>query len=299
VGFKHVYLFDDCSDDNLSEVMAPFIDAGYASLLYHEKDYRHENQGYAYNYCQEHYKNSYDYLAYLDGDEFYTPLNGDCVTPVLKRADEVQAGGISFHRPDFGHEGDVVATHHCKVRSSIMGSYNSGFGQVSKVLCHTSRSNGAMMNMPHCCAPQYEFPIIYPFRETQKYIEQDKCYSIVENVRGEWSDMMAFIQHRPHMSFYDKIMKTKREKYGTNHGDTFKHTHLSLFENYQSFMSDFHKTTWIDLPEEGAKSRSNVNAILRKALELDSREEKKLCSKLEANTAEFHKIIEQRSIVDK
>ena len=292
VGFKHVYVFDDCSEDNLSEVMAPFIDAGYATLLFHEKDHVHENQGYAYNYCHEHYKSSYDYLAYLDGDEFYTPLIDNCVTPVLKHADEVQAGGISFHRPDFGHEGDVVATHNCKIRTSILGPYRSGFHQVSKVLCHTTRSNGAMMNMPHCCAPQEKFPIIYPFLDKQKYIEQDECYAIVENVRGEWKDMMAFIQHRPIMSYYDKIMKSKRDKYGTNHGVVFKNKHLSLFENYRNFMNDYNKSTWLDLPEEAAKSRSNLFSILRSALELDSGDEKKLCAQLEANTAKFHQMIQ-------
>ena len=129
-------------------------------------------------------------------------------------------------------------------------------------------------------------------KKQKKYIEQDECYAIVENVRGEWKDMMAFIQHRPIMSYYDKIMKSKRDKYGTNHGVVFKNKHLSLFENYRNFMNDYNKSTWLDLPEEAAKSRSNLFSILRNALELDSGDEKKLCAQLEANTAKFHQMIQ-------
>lgn len=64
-------------------------------------------------------------------------------------------------------------------------------------------------------------------------------------------------------------------------------------------MNDYNKSTWLDLPEEAAKSRSNLFSILRNVLELDSGDEKKLCAQLEANTAKFHQMIQSARLREK
>ena len=126
----------------------------------------------------------------------------------------------------------------------------------------------------------------------QRAINQQQCYSIVEEVRG--IDMLAFVQHRGCTSLYDNIMKVKRMKYGTNHGDIFKNKTISVYEEYASgFTSDRQRlSVWPAVESHGAAAiRSNLTTLLRKVLGLEEEERRRRCHELLRRTGEFHRRI--------
>ena len=292
IGIEHVYIFDDCSADNLREVVAPFVSKGLATLLYLKKDYKSQNQKYAYRFCQEHYSHIYDYIGYLDGDEYLTPIKDLCITSTLEHMDVFQAGGISLHTVEMGHENDIVATHHCKVRTNITGTLCTGFNQMAKALCHTQRSHGT--TGPHCCKTKTEHPVMYALDEP-KAIDQgndpEMCFSIAEDVRGRWNESWAFIQHRPRMSLYDVVMKTKREKYGVFHDSLMYKKHISIFDMYTGFLGRLGRCQWPPLSSESASIRSGIIHVIHEILIRTDSALRSRCEQIEKRTDNFHSVV--------
>ncbi len=293
IGVEHIYVFDDCSTDNLREVIAPFISEGFATLLYLNEDHTKHNQKFAYQFCQNRYSNLYDYIAYLDGDEYLTPIKHRCVSSILEHMDKFKAGGISLHTVEFGHENDVVATHHCKIRTGITGTHCTGFGQMAKALCHTRRSSGA--NSPHCCITDHTHPVMYAL-DQPKAIDQgndpEMCFSISEDVRGRWNDSWAFVQHRPRMSLFDYIMKKKREKYGVFHDSLMYKGHLSIFELYTAFVKRGNRCDWQHMTAPGVSVRENlIRAIHEAMLHFNYPGMPLRCKELKRRTDAFHKLL--------
>lgn len=70
VGIDHFYLYNNNSDDNYLEIIQPYIDKGYITLI----DWPENNAQFkAYKHCFETYKNQTNWISFLDADEFICP----------------------------------------------------------------------------------------------------------------------------------------------------------------------------------------------------------------------------------
>jgi glycosyltransferase involved in cell wall biosynthesis len=272
IGMKHVYLFDDCSTDNIHEVLAPYIRAGYVTILHHNEEYFGERQAYAYKWCHDHIGRQYDYIAYIDLDEYINPLKDACIQPVLAYMDNFKAGGIFMHRADFGNEGDILQPHHCKLRTEMLGFTNGGFGSISKVICHTRRSNGMAWNMPHCCAAK--FPkfggrnlLMYPSTPKPEVINRKQCFAVPKHHEGNWEQMRAFVEHRRKISLQDVISKKNREIAGGFHNAVLSsEDHFNFHKHSLEFYREYCFSTWPKLPNAAALNRLKRTMLIRALL---------------------------------
>jgi len=109
VGVQHFYLFNNLSEDEYADVLAPYLAKGEVELI--EWPYHAELlekwvsvQGNAYSRCVHLAQNDkVKWLALIDIDEFLTPMFEDNVLEVLKDYEEF--GGVGFNWKLFGHSG--------------------------------------------------------------------------------------------------------------------------------------------------------------------------------------------------
>ena len=304
VGFEHIYIFDDCSADNFDEVVAPYIRAGHVTVLPMDNIYARLRgntrpevgpQMLAYTHCSKNFAEKHDYIAFLDSDEFLTPLRDQCITSTLRHMDSVNAGGISVQAVEMGNDGDIVAPHHCKIRTDVLGPQNTGYNMMAKTLCHTRRSHGT--TGPHCCSTIEGFPVMYALDSPTAIDqggEEELCFDYGEEYRGRWNETWVFIQHCPRISLYDLVMKDKRNKYGTSHPHPMYHGHLSIHESYIKFMGGYRLSSWKPQNQLAAEIRSNISNALSSAFKLSDERLKRKCQEIERRTKAMHAHLSRR-----
>lgn len=77
VGVDHFYLYNNNSDDNYLEVLNPYIDQGIVEVTNWPSPIGENWSPYqrdAYDHCVKHHKNDSAWMAFIDTDEFITPL---------------------------------------------------------------------------------------------------------------------------------------------------------------------------------------------------------------------------------
>ncbi len=71
LGVDHIYLYNNFSTDNYKEILMPYIEEGYVTLI----DWPYElSQIPAYEHCYNHYRKDTFWLMFLDLDEFICPI---------------------------------------------------------------------------------------------------------------------------------------------------------------------------------------------------------------------------------
>lgn len=81
VGVKRFYIYDNESEDNLREVLKPYIEQGI--VVY--KDHPGEKmQMPSYNDCVENYRDKTEWLAIIDADEFIVPTQKNSIPEFWK-----------------------------------------------------------------------------------------------------------------------------------------------------------------------------------------------------------------------
>lgn len=71
VGVDHFYMYNNFSNDNYLEVLAPFIKEGIVTFIDWPVEY---GQFPAYEHFYENYRNETNWVSFLDLDEFVTPI---------------------------------------------------------------------------------------------------------------------------------------------------------------------------------------------------------------------------------
>ena len=82
LGVDHMYLYNNFSTDNFKQVLAPYIEANYVSLI----DWPIEmGQISAYEHCYQHYKTDTYWLMFIDLDEFICPIYDTNIKDWIKK----------------------------------------------------------------------------------------------------------------------------------------------------------------------------------------------------------------------
>ncbi len=84
VGVEKFYIYDNESNDNLREVLKPYIKSGIVEYFYWAGK---KQQDIVYNDALKRLRLTSKYVAFIDDDEFIVPMNGKTIRNVLEELD--------------------------------------------------------------------------------------------------------------------------------------------------------------------------------------------------------------------
>lgn len=117
VGVTHFYIYDNGSEDDLKEVLQPYMDAGIVTYLWWPGE---EQQMVAYNDAVVKYREKTRFMAMIDADEYLLPVEDKELLDVLDEvfALDFRAGCVGVNWREYGSsglerraEGLVTETH--------------------------------------------------------------------------------------------------------------------------------------------------------------------------------------------
>jgi|GEM_PF-4088461 len=116
----HFYIYDNRSDDNMKEVLEPYIERGEVSYKYVDAETQPQRQ--VYTDAIFHHRKECKYMAFIDTDEFIYPLNGDgilnIVDFVIKKYEDKNPAGLYMNWLFFGSSG-----HETKPQGFVIENY--------------------------------------------------------------------------------------------------------------------------------------------------------------------------------
>ncbi len=102
IGVDHFWLYNNNSDDNFLEIIAPYIEDGTVTLVEWTKKYA---QVEAYNDCYQHTHKSVHWLGFIDADEFVNLRKDDDLKVFLHRYRRYPS--VNLHWRIFGTSGHL------------------------------------------------------------------------------------------------------------------------------------------------------------------------------------------------
>lgn len=104
LGIDHFYLYDDNPDFPLRDFLKPYKEFVTVVNWYKSSpDGKRENQFFAYRHALKNYCFSYDWVVFIDGDEFITLRKHEDIKSFLKDYADYSAVSLDWHV--FGHNG--------------------------------------------------------------------------------------------------------------------------------------------------------------------------------------------------
>ena len=82
IGVDHLYMYNNNSDDNYLEILQPYIDEGFVTLVDWTENHA---QIEGYKNCFDRFRNETQWLAFIDLDEFIVPRKDNDINEWIKR----------------------------------------------------------------------------------------------------------------------------------------------------------------------------------------------------------------------
>jgi hypothetical protein len=171
VGVDFIQICDDCSVDNLRELLQPFIENGHVRVdgidEWNMKN-SHQFQSQCYDWFWAHKTSSrFTFIANYDVDEFIVPSKEKCITPAIERfeAHFPNASGLLVPWSRFSLK-STRSRINCT--SFEITSFSSGdlsphkkVKSIGKPLCNRIHSTGFPPMMPHMCQSDHHNQNLY------------------------------------------------------------------------------------------------------------------------------------------
>jgi hypothetical protein len=111
-GVEKIYIYDNASEDNLKEVIAPYIDDGLVEYIFWPskdltRSYAITSQIPAYNDAINRLEDKAYWIAFIDGDEFMVPIPGTKNTVAEILADFEGCAGVALNWLTYGYSGHI------------------------------------------------------------------------------------------------------------------------------------------------------------------------------------------------
>lgn len=132
IGTDHIYLYNNKSTDGFREVLRPYVEEGYVTLVEWEKDYA---QMAAYEDCYRRFGGETEWIGFFDLDEFLCPRKERTVGEFLEKY-RGYPGVLVFWRL-FGTNGQLEAQPGKLVTEQYLCSWEE-LDCVGKVIISTS-----------------------------------------------------------------------------------------------------------------------------------------------------------------
>lgn len=163
-GVTHFAIYDDHSEDNLREVLRPWMDAGIVSLekpaLVHPRDSPNPLPGTtasghteSFEHCFHHYAPRFKWVGFLDGDEIVHPLIPECFPRILARYGQYGGLYVTWSLYDQPFVASIPSTSPEDFMTSLeVVEYTDGRpAALGKSFCQVEAIIGPAYHMPHCC----------------------------------------------------------------------------------------------------------------------------------------------------
>ncbi|MDD6827750.1 MAG: glycosyltransferase [Oscillospiraceae bacterium] len=206
-GVKKFYIYDNESTDNIKELLAPYIEEGIVEY----KSWPGTGvQLSAYNDVIKLHKDNDGYIAFIDADEFLTPVSGNNIVDII---DDIML--LNFHSGAIGvnwrmygssgheYEPDGLLIDNYYLRAEDFDSDNSHIKTIAnprRIVEFASNSHEAVMRPGYFCISENGSPIVGPmFYEStcnklrvNHYFSKSKESFIKKHKRG-WPDQPHYI----------------------------------------------------------------------------------------------------------
>jgi hypothetical protein len=103
IGINHFYIYNNESSDETSSILEEFENAGLVTRIPWASRSFPSTQTTAYNDFIRNYSSQFDWVGFLDADEFFIPLIGESIDDVLKLHNGASA--VAFNWRIFGSSG--------------------------------------------------------------------------------------------------------------------------------------------------------------------------------------------------
>lgn len=102
IGIDHLYLYNNNSEDNFLDILQPYIDEGYITLVNWTKNHA---QIEGYKKCFDTFRNETQWLAFIDLDEFIVPRYSENINEWIKKYEKYPS--ILIYWKMFGTNGKM------------------------------------------------------------------------------------------------------------------------------------------------------------------------------------------------
>jgi hypothetical protein len=140
IGVQKFYLYDNCSDDNIKEVLQPYINTGIVDYTYYPGE---KAQVSGFNDAIKRFKNEAKYIAIIDIDEFIVPVQQNTIIEVINdvrnnaKSRKKLFAGLVIKWVNYGFDG-----HYSKPDGLVIENFKKTDG-IS--LCHKTIINPRMV----------------------------------------------------------------------------------------------------------------------------------------------------------
>jgi len=103
VGVQHFYLYNNFSEDNYNQVLAPYVERGEVTLTEWPVE---QGQIAAYRDCVKNFKHESQWIGFIDLDEFIVPIKMNCIPEFLNQFKK--RGSVLIYWRLFGSSGKTA-----------------------------------------------------------------------------------------------------------------------------------------------------------------------------------------------
>ena len=168
VGVHKFYIYDNESEDNLKEVLQPYIDKGVVEYTFFPGKVQ---QLPAYNDCLQKHRDDVEWLAVIDADEFIVPVKTKTIHKVLQDYKKYPGLGVSWVLYDSNR-------HMKKPKGGVLENYTR---------CNRNYRERKHMQIKSIVQPQK----VLNFPNPHYAIYKDDDYAVNENfmqIKGEGNE---------------------------------------------------------------------------------------------------------------
>lgn len=201
VGIDHFYLYNNFSEDNYREILAPYVEDGTVTLIDWPVP---QGQLSAYTDAIRRFSEEAEWIGFIDLDEFVVPKETETVYDFLKRFS--RRGSVLLHWRMYGSSGrlsrdksGLVTEDHvvCRDKYDAMGKcfYNTRFS-----FSETDPRNGGFFHKCWTHAGPLQLPPVTPFGH----------FIISRIYRGEKAEQPIQLNHYCTKSYEEYLGKFER-----------------------------------------------------------------------------------------
>lgn len=154
-GFEHFYIYDNGSKKPISELLADYVANGLVTVI--DFPLQEKQQLSAYYHCLQCFSNDSVWIAFIDIDEFITPLKNSDIKDFLD--DYREFGGIGIHWNMFGSNGYIK-----RPCGRVIENYTQSLGINAHI-----KSIIQTQFVTHCLSPHH-----FAFKDHYYCVNEDK-----------------------------------------------------------------------------------------------------------------------------
>lgn len=166
IGVEHFYLYNNFSEDQYKQVLAPYIENGLVTLI--EWPFDHSQMA-AYENCVNRFSDETKWIGFIDLDEYVVPNDMDTIYDFLRPFEPNRAAVIIYWK-FFGSAGKIEREKESLIIEDFIVSFRK-YSQIGKLFFNTAYeydANNKLNSTMHVHWSKYKNHVIPPVNEFDK-----------------------------------------------------------------------------------------------------------------------------------